>query len=279
MNPVPATASGVPVRRDRVLAFGVGAAFGVSAVPCWCSTRPSSARTASTCSAPWATTRRMVGGMRRRWPGGIVGAALLTGVPWLLATYSLRMSQNLVFGGLLLLVTFLAPGGAAPALRAALESVVVVDDVAPEPRRDRRRAGARRPVNGGDAWSAQGKFGPCRTTSGASAPGRSTPAPSPTHHRRPGGAHLPVDSFVFEDTPTPPTCSPSRSTARSTAGSATRRSTPSRSAWRPSRAASVPWPPPRARRRSSSPWPAWPTPATTSSPRPTSTAGPSPSST
>jgi branched-chain amino acid transport system permease protein len=132
-TPVAATASGVPVRRYRVAAFAVGAAFGglggallVLDTPIVGADSYDLARSLGYYAAV------MVGGTTAL-AGGVVGSALLTGVPWLLGVYSLRMSQNLVFGALLLLVTFLAPGGAVAAARARLDAVLVVDEPAPRP--------------------------------------------------------------------------------------------------------------------------------------------------
>lgn len=149
-GPTPATASGVPVRRYRVLAFGVGAAFGglgggllVLDTPIVGADSYDLARSLSYYAA-------VVVGGTAALAGPVLGAALLTAVPWLLSTYGLRMSQNLVFGGLLLLVTFAAPGGLAAAAQGRLATVLVIDEVPPRPpppRPLRRRRGVapRRP--------------------------------------------------------------------------------------------------------------------------------------
>ncbi|MPY91490.1 MAG: hypothetical protein GEV08_00075 [Acidimicrobiia bacterium] len=153
-NPIPATASGVPVRRYRVLAFGVGAGLGGLGGALLVLDTPIVGADSYDLFRSLGYYAAVVVGGTTAIAGGVVGAALLTGVPWLLGTYSLRMSQNLVFGSLLLLVTFLAPGGAVTALRERLASVVVIDEVAPRPP---PRQGPREGRAGGDGTAGRGE--------------------------------------------------------------------------------------------------------------------------
>ena len=104
-------------------------------------------------------------------------------------------------------------------------------------------------------------------------PRRCTPAAGPI--RRPARGRCRSTRRRRSCSVTPPRrpiCSRCRRSARSTAGSRTRRSPRSRSAWRRSRVGSAPSAPPAARPPSSSRWRRSPAPATISSPAPSSTA-------
>lgn len=145
--PVAATASGVPVRRYRVTAFAVGAAFGGLGGALLVLDTPIIGADSYDLSRSLGYYAAVLVGGTASLAGGVVGSALLTGVPWLLGVYSLRVSANLVFGSLLLLVTFLAPGGVVAAARSRLEAVLVIEDAPPPPppaergrQRRRRRA-------------------------------------------------------------------------------------------------------------------------------------------
>jgi branched-chain amino acid transport system permease protein len=142
-GPVPATSSGVPVRRYRVASFGIGAAFGGVGGALLVLDTPIVGADSYDLFRSLGYYAAVVVGGTTAVGGAVVGAGLLTAVPWLLGAYSLRMSQNLVFGGLLLLVTFLAPGGAVVAMRARLAAFVVVDEVPPA-RPESRPGGSRR---------------------------------------------------------------------------------------------------------------------------------------
>ena len=63
--------------------------------------------------------------------GGVVGAAIVVGVPFIISTYGLLVGPNLVFGLLLIGATFVAPLGVAPALVDWLRWLVRVEEPLP----------------------------------------------------------------------------------------------------------------------------------------------------
>ena len=86
-------------------------------------------------------------------------------------------------------------------------------------------------------------------TSGVSGPGPSTPATGPTPPRGPGPSRSTRPPASSSRTPpTPPICSPCRSTGTSTPGSPTRPWPPSKSGWPAWKAGSGRWPRPAGRR-------------------------------
>jgi branched-chain amino acid transport system permease protein len=63
--------------------------------------------------------------------GGVVGALVLVGVPWMNVEFGWRVSPNLFFGLLILAVTALCPDGLVPALRRQGRRLVRVVDTPP----------------------------------------------------------------------------------------------------------------------------------------------------
>ena len=132
-NPISAAASGINVRRTRVLAYAVGSAFGaVGGSLLVLETPIVSADSYDLFRSLGYYAAVVVGGVGSL-AGAAIAAALLVGVPWIIAVYDVRLGPNLVFGLLLITVTSLAPGGVVAALSAKLAEVITVVDPLPEP--------------------------------------------------------------------------------------------------------------------------------------------------
>ncbi|MGE0730193.1 MAG: branched-chain amino acid ABC transporter permease [Acidimicrobiia bacterium] len=127
-NPLSAATSGVNVTRVRVVSYGWGAAFGalgggllVIDTPVVGADNYDLFRSLGYYAAV------MVGGAASMI-GAVFGAALLVGVPWLMESYSIGASPNLVLGVLLVASILVAPGGLAVAVRDYVAGLIDVRD-------------------------------------------------------------------------------------------------------------------------------------------------------
>lgn len=136
-GPIAAATSGVNVARYRVVAFGVGAAFGGLGGGLLTIDTPIVGADSYDLFRSLGYFAAVVVGGVAVVLGAAIGSAIVTGVPWILTTYGLQVSPNLVFGALLLIVMFVAPGGLAAALRDRSKTVLEVEDAPPEPIPDR----------------------------------------------------------------------------------------------------------------------------------------------
>jgi branched-chain amino acid transport system permease protein len=127
-NPISAATSGINVRRARVMAYGVGAAFGALGGGLLVIDTPVvGADSYDLFRSLGYYAAVMVGGVASMG-GALLGAGLLIGVPWFTDTYGLRVGPNLVFGSLLLTATLVAPGGLIVPIRAYLSGLVHIED-------------------------------------------------------------------------------------------------------------------------------------------------------
>ncbi len=133
-NPISALASGIDVRRVRVMSFAVGAALGSLGGGLLVLDQPIVGADAYDLFRSLGYYAAVVVGGVGAMAGAVLGAALFIGVPWLLDSYSLRVGPNLVFGLLLIASVTVAPGGLAVAVRSAIGRVLLVEE--PVPRRD-----------------------------------------------------------------------------------------------------------------------------------------------
>ena len=130
-NPTAARTSGINTRRTQVLAFGVGAAFGaLGGALLVVDTPVVGADSYDLFRSLGYYAAVMVGGVASL-AGGVIGAGLLVGMPWMMTKLDLGVTPNLVFGLLLLVSTLVAPGGIASAMRSVLATRVDVQE--PEP--------------------------------------------------------------------------------------------------------------------------------------------------
>ena len=136
-GPLPAVAYGINVGRVRVVASGVGAAFGALGGALLVLDTPIVGADSYDLFRSLGYYAAVVVGGAGSLLGAVVGSALLTGVPFIVSTYGLRVGPNLVFGLLLLGATFAAPGGVTGALGTWLGGVVRVAE--PPPPRSRPR--------------------------------------------------------------------------------------------------------------------------------------------
>lgn len=129
-NPLSAAASGVNVRRTRLVAYGWGAAFGALGGALLVVDTPIvGADSFDLFRSLGYYAAVMVGGVTSMAGAGI-GAALLVGVAWLLDTQSWHVSENFVLGGLLVVATLIAPSGFAASLRRGAERFVRIEEAA-----------------------------------------------------------------------------------------------------------------------------------------------------
>lgn len=131
-NPISALASGINVRRIRVLSFAVGAALGSLGGGLLVLDSPIVGADAYDLFRSLGYYAAVVVGGVGAMAGAVFGAALFVGVPWLLESYSLRVGPNLVFGLLLIGSVTVAPGGLAVAARTALGRLLNIEDRIPD---------------------------------------------------------------------------------------------------------------------------------------------------
>ena len=125
-NSLSAAASGINVRRTRVLAYGWGAAFGALGGALLVLDTPIvGADNYDLFRSLGYFAVVMVGGAALM-SGAVFGAALLVTVPWLIATFDVGAAPNLVLGALLVAATLAAPGGVAPGIARWCSVVVEV---------------------------------------------------------------------------------------------------------------------------------------------------------
>lgn len=137
-NPISAAASGINVRRLRVVAYGVGAALGALGGGLLVIDTPVVGADSYDLFRSLGYFAAVMVGGAVAIEGAVIGAALLIGVPWFTDTYQLKFGPNLIFGVLLLLATLVAPGGLIVPIRAYLAGLIdVVERI--EPPSDKRR--------------------------------------------------------------------------------------------------------------------------------------------
>jgi branched-chain amino acid transport system permease protein len=125
-NPLSAATSGINVRRTRVLSYGWGAAFGsLGGGLLVIDTPVVGADSYDLFRSLGYYAAVMVGGAASM-VGAVLGAALLVGVPWLIDSYSLGASPNLILGTLLVVSTLIAPGGLAVAVRNYVAGLIEI---------------------------------------------------------------------------------------------------------------------------------------------------------
>jgi branched-chain amino acid transport system permease protein len=134
-NPLSAAAYGINVRRYRVTSAGVGATFGALGGALLVFDTPIVGADSYDLFRSLGYYAAVVVGGVGSLLGGVVGAAIVVGVPFIITTYGLLVGPNLVFGLLLIGATFVAPLGVAPALVDWLRWLVRVEEPSPtEPR-------------------------------------------------------------------------------------------------------------------------------------------------
>jgi branched-chain amino acid transport system permease protein len=129
--PLAAGAYGINVGRYRVFAAGTGGAFGALGGALLVIDTPIVGADSYDLFRSLGYYAAVVVGGAASLAGAALGAALLTGVPFLLATYGLLVGPNLVFGLLLLGSVFVAPGGLAAAVEQWLSGLVRVEERPP----------------------------------------------------------------------------------------------------------------------------------------------------
>jgi branched-chain amino acid transport system permease protein len=179
--PLPAAAYGIDPGRTRVMASAVGGAFGGLGGALLVLDTPIVGADSYDLFRSLGYYAAVVVGGAASLLGGVIGAALLTGVPFILATYGLKVSSNLVFGLLLLGATFAAPRGVAGSLGDWLGGLVRVREAPPPPAAGRRRGGRARA-------RAPGEPAPARRRGHADAAGDSVAV----HERPPVGVPDPL---------------------------------------------------------------------------------------
>jgi branched-chain amino acid transport system permease protein len=152
-NPLSAAAYGINVRRYRVISAGVGAAFGAVGGGLLVFDTPIVGADSYDLFRSLGYYAAVVVGGIGSLLGGVVGAAIVTGVPFILSTYGLLVGPNLVFGLLLLGTTFAAPGGVAAAVLDWFAGVVRVEEPDPKGSGSGRGRGSDGP-DGGSSWGA-----------------------------------------------------------------------------------------------------------------------------
>jgi branched-chain amino acid transport system permease protein len=132
-NDVAAVSMGVEIVRTKTLAFGVSALIGAVAGGLL------GLHTQAVTTESFDVQRSLVlygaavfGGVDRRL-GGVIGAAVLVGVPWLTAKQGWAVDENLVFGALLIAGTAAFPEGVGPILRRGAGRVVAIVEGPPSP--------------------------------------------------------------------------------------------------------------------------------------------------
>ena len=129
--PLSAAAYGIDVGRYRVAAAGTGAAFGALGGALLVIDTPIVGADSYDLFRSLGYYAAVVVGGAASLAGAVLGSALLTGVPFLLATYGLLVGPNLVFGVLLLASVFVAPGGLAAGIGQWLSGIVRVEEPPP----------------------------------------------------------------------------------------------------------------------------------------------------
>jgi branched-chain amino acid transport system permease protein len=137
-NPLSSAAYGINVRRYRVMSAGVGAAFGALGGALLVFDTPIVGADSYDLFRSLGYYAAVVVGGVGSLLGGVFGAAILAGVPFIISTYSLLIGSNLVFGLLLLGATFVAPGGISAAVLDWLRWIVKVEEPIPTRPRERR---------------------------------------------------------------------------------------------------------------------------------------------
>jgi branched-chain amino acid transport system permease protein len=130
-NPLSAAAYGINVRRYRVTSAGFGAAFGALGGALLVFDTPIVGADSYDLFRSLGYYAAVVVGGVTSLLGGVFGAAIVAGVPFILSTYGLLVGPNLVFGLLLIGATFVAPLGIAPALLDWLRWLVRVEEPVP----------------------------------------------------------------------------------------------------------------------------------------------------
>ena len=127
-NEIAAGASGVNVRRTKLLAYAIGSAFGALGGALLVLDTPIVGADSYDLFRSLGYYAAVVVGGVASMGGAFVGAGLLVGVPWLMAVYNLKLGPNLVFGALLLVSIFVAPGGVIALLQRKLGEVLVIEE-------------------------------------------------------------------------------------------------------------------------------------------------------
>ena len=157
-NPLSAAAYGINVRRYRVTSAGVGAAFGALGGALLVFDTPIVGADSYDLFRSLGYYAAVVVGGVTSLLGGVFGAAIVAGVPFIIGTYGLLVGPNLVFGLLLIGATFVAPGGIAAAVIDWLRWLVRVEEPVPTPTRPvRRLEPTREPLGGGADVSGSGR--------------------------------------------------------------------------------------------------------------------------
>jgi branched-chain amino acid transport system permease protein len=132
-NEIAASASGVNVRRTKLVAYAVGAAFGALGGALLVLDTPIVGADSYDLFRSLGYYAAVVVGGMASLGGAFVGAGLLVGVPWTISVYDVRLGPNLVYGALLLASIFVAPGGIVAALLSRLADVVIVCNPVDQP--------------------------------------------------------------------------------------------------------------------------------------------------
>jgi branched-chain amino acid transport system permease protein len=127
-NPISAATSGINVRRARVLAYGVGAAFGALGGGLLVIDTPVVGADSYDLFRSLGYYAAVMVGGAATMGGALLGAGLLVGVPWFTDTYGLRLGPNLIFGLLLLGATLAAPGGLIVPIRSYLGGLIHIEE-------------------------------------------------------------------------------------------------------------------------------------------------------
>ena len=127
-NPLSAGTSGINVRRVRVVAYGWGAAFGGLGGGLLVLDTPVVGADNYDLFRSLGYYAAVTVGGAASMIGAVFGAALLVGVPWLMESYSIGASPNLVLGVLLVASILVAPGGIAVAVRDYVAGLIDVRD-------------------------------------------------------------------------------------------------------------------------------------------------------
>lgn len=125
-NPLSAATSGINVRRTRVLAYGWGSAFGALGGGLLVLDTPVVGADSYDLFRSLGYYAAVMVGGAASMIGAVLGAMLLVGVPWLIDSYSLGASPNLILGLLLVGSILAAPGGLAVAVRDYVAGLIEV---------------------------------------------------------------------------------------------------------------------------------------------------------
>jgi branched-chain amino acid transport system permease protein len=142
-DPLAAASYGINVGRYRLVAAGVGAAFGALGGSLLVLDTPIVGADSYDLFRSLGYYAAVVVGGAGSPLGAILGSALYTGVPFILSTYGLLVGPNLVFGALLLSATFVAPAGLTAALGEWVGGFLRVEEK-PPPGEQREPTGRRR---------------------------------------------------------------------------------------------------------------------------------------